>query len=297
MSALATFVASHPVLCFVVLGLGSLLAAATMWRLALALRAPLWRTSARAWNAALSLPPMQRLHQRHPHWLRPPAFRGHYLFMDLATGFVLALLTISLFLALADALGLDEPLARFDTQLAAELHARADDTALRSFALLTRVADVETLTVLCVVVALVLLWRRQHALAMCWVAAVAGNGLLTRLLKATFERSRPLHEHGWTLEAGWSFPSGHAAGAMASYGMLAYLLLRHLPPRWHLPVLLPAIALILTAGYSRIVLQVHYFSDVLAGFASAATWLIVCIAAAEMLHAPRHRRAAPPLSP
>jgi undecaprenyl-diphosphatase len=52
-----------------------------------------------------------------------------------------------------------------------------------------------------------------------WIAATAGNGLLTRALKVIFERTRPLHEHGLLSSEGWSFPSGHASGAAAVFTM------------------------------------------------------------------------------
>ena len=66
-----------------------------------------------------------------------------------------------------------------------------------------------------------------------------------------------------------------------SRGMLAYVLLRVLPHRWHRWVVAGAVAMISVIGLSRIVLQVHYFSDVVAGYASGMAWLVVCIGAAE----------------
>ncbi len=70
--------------------------------------------------------------------------------------------------------------------------------------------------------------------------------------------------------------------------MLAFVLLRVLPKAWHLPVVLLATAIAFSVGSSRIFLHVHYPSDVLAGFASGAAWLAVCLVAAAWVH--RRRR-------
>ena len=45
-------------------------------------------------------------------------------------------------------------------------------------------------------------------------------------------------------------------------------------------------ALVGVIGISRILLQVHYFSDVMAGYAAGAAWLVLCIGAAEHLGRP-----------
>ena len=97
----------------------------------------------------------------------------------------------------------------------------------------------------------------------------------------------------------WS-DTGSAGGALTAMlwllpapafavGMLAYLGLRLLPPRWHLAVLLVTMLLALGVGLSRIILRVHYASDVAAGFASGTTWLAVCITGIELGRWLRHR--------
>ena len=109
-------------------------------------------------------------------------------------------------------------------------------------------------------------------------------------MKALFERTRPLHEHGLLLYEDWSFPSGHASGSLAVYTMLIYLALRGREVRWwHPPLLVVTMALVLVVGFSRVFLQVHYLSDVLAGYIVAASWLCVCVAGAEIAHARRRR--------
>ncbi len=168
-------------------------------------------------------------------------------------------------------------LPAFDAALAQAMTSELSPAALQGFALLTRLGDTATLTVLCIIVAGVLLVLRQRLLALWWVLALAGNGLLNLGLKALFARVRPEFVHELTHAAGWSFPSGHSSGALVGYGMLAVVVCQGLSPRARLPVLLGAVALVLTIGLSRIALHVHYLSDVLAGFCSGALWLTLCV--------------------
>ncbi len=102
------------------------------------------------------------------------------------------------------------------------------------------------------------------------VLAMLGSVLLNQLLKMYFNRPRPSNAllHTW----GLSFPSGHAMLGITFYGCLAWLLARHLGrPGWAAPLLLWA-GLI---GFTRVYLHAHYATDVLAGFAGGAAWLVV----------------------
>ena len=217
---------------------------------------------------------------------RPPAVLGQvpavaWLALRLAAGLAIVLAAAALFadmLAWSDA---DEALGVFDSVLARTLSQSLPTGALRGFAWLTRLGDPPWLMVLVVLVGTALLWRGQRRLALAWVAAGAGNGLLNRALKQVFERVRPLHEHGFAVADGFSFPSGHTSGAVVVYGMLAVLVLRLAPPRWHLPAVLGLVALVFSIGCSRVLLQVHWASDVLAGFASGLAWLTVCVLASR----------------
>ena len=206
---------------------------------------------------------------------------GGYLGVEALLGFTVALVASGVFFELADEIGLDEDLGRFDDALARGLGAHVSRTVIERFALITRLGDFDFLGALCVVVALVLLWRRRWVLAGAWVLSTSLGGVLNRVLKALFERARPVHEHGLIEAHGWSFPSGHAFGAMLVYGLLGYLIIRGAPRAWHIPVALVTTSLIVFVGFSRVILQVHYFSDVIAGYASAAAWLAVWIAGLE----------------
>lgn len=221
-----------------------------------------------------------RRYGAHPAWERWP--RPLLLGLCLAIGAGVVIATASLFAEMLEVFDAEEEVGQFDVRLTETLARELSPSALRFFGTLTHLGDPLPLTLLVIGVGVLLLVRRQTSLALGWVVACAGAGLLNRLLKQIFERVRPVHEHGFAQADGYSFPSGHTSGSMVVYGMLAYLCLRLLPPRWHLPCVLLASAFAFSIGWSRVILQVHWASDVVAGFAFGIAWLTVCIAAIEI---------------
>lgn len=283
MEILADLVARHalPVL-FGAAGV-ALLGIAIFWRFLVSCAPACWRLAVHAWNWFSRT----RLARRARHWplLRPWATGtltvARFLGVFAIAAFGFAVCALALFFELADEIGADESLGRFDIALSGALREHISHDMLRFFAMITQLGDPRFLVVLAALVAAVLLAQRRRMLAGAWIAATIGGALMNRVLKAIFERDRPLHDHGLASETTWSFPSGHASGSVLVYGLLGYLVVRHTPRAWHLPVALGGIALILFVGASRVVLQVHYLSDVLAGYASGAAWVAMCIAGIE----------------
>ena len=117
-----------------------------------------------------------------------------------------------------------------------------------------------------------------------WLAAVAGSAVLNQLLKGLFERPRPYFEHPLLIEPSYPFPSGHAMESFVVYGMLVYfavLALRSWKAR--VAVVCGAALLVVLIGFSRMYLGVHYFSDVLAGYAAGGVWLSALITGVETI--------------
>ncbi|MGH6611413.1 MAG: phosphatase PAP2 family protein [Burkholderiaceae bacterium] len=221
----------------------------------------------------------------------PDAAAARSFTATVALGFASIAAAAALFALLPGAIANEGWLSSADQALTDALRKSVSLPVLQSFAAVTFLADTATLWAIAAAVALALLWRRQWMFALAWTIALAGNGILTRVLKAIFARTRPSFEHELFSVQGWSFPSGHSSGAVVAYGMLAYIVIRFAPKAWHLWIVLAATALAFTIGCSRIFLQVHYASDVLAGFASGAAWLAVCIVAAETIRARRAKHA------
>ncbi|WP_411280492.1 phosphatase PAP2 family protein [Gemmatimonas sp.] len=148
-----------------------------------------------------------------------------------------------------------------------------------------------SMTLLAVLGALWLGWRRRTPMLVWWITAFAGTSLLIFVLKRAFHRVRPdgaeLFLHGASL----SFPSGHAAGAMVGFGMLTYMLSRYVVNsaihRASLVVI--AAGIVGLIAYSRLCLGVHYPSDVIAGLLLGTAWLIIGVTANEFTYRQRVR--------
>lgn len=292
---LGLFIGSHALLLFVGLALVMLWLTALGWWLVERWGERWWNTALQAWAGLLARGFAQRWLARFPalRKLRENRFvAGGYLGLHSLAGFLIVLATLRIFAELADEISEDEAFARFDTKLTLALSQTVSRETLHAFHWITQLGDVRTLVLVGSAVTALLLLRKQWLLAASWSLALAGNGLLNRFLKWIFQRDRPLHEHGLLIEQGWSFPSGHASGALVAYGMLAYLLMRVVPKAWHIPLVCAAIALILSIGFSRVFLQVHYFSDVIAGYMSGTAWLVVCVWGCEVVGRKRRRQRA-----
>ncbi|AOY01054.1 phosphatase PAP2 family protein [Jeongeupia sp. USM3] len=97
--------------------------------------------------------------------------------------------------------------------------------------------------------------------------------LVNAAIKFGVNRPRPQLEHLMSVH-GPSFPSGHAMAAMTLFGALGWLLARR-RPSGRVAIALAAAALVLAGGLARLVLGVHYGSDVLAGYAVGTVLLAV----------------------
>lgn len=226
-------------------------------------------------------PPLRRL--------LPAQARGTLLLAMGACAFALVLAGSGM-AALAASGRTGGPWGALDDALAAGLQAQAPTAVLQWFAALTHLGDTWVLTTLTAVVAAVLWLRQYRLLATGWLVAMAGNGALTQVLKNLFERVRPEHLHGIAQADGFSFPSGHSSSSMVAYAMLAYLATRLLPRPWHAPAVAAAGVIIVSVGWSRAVLQVHYASDVLAGWLLGGTWMLCSVLVVETVSRWRGRK-------
>jgi membrane-associated phospholipid phosphatase len=173
-----------------------------------------------------------------------------------------------------------DAITRWDVQFSRWLHVHSSSSLTSLFKILTYGGNVAFLAVLTVAVALLLLRRRavNEAALVCLVAL--GIEGINAVLKIGFHRPRP--QLAYIHVDTYSFPSGHAAGSAAIYATLLYLIGRHRNTRIRLACAAAFVATIAVIGFSRLYLEVHYLSDVLAGISLGAAWAAACLFVYEL---------------
>src|SRR5580692_2317405 len=124
--------------------------------------------------------------------------------------------------------------------------------------------------------------RRRWLLAAYLLVTGAGVLVLNPVLKSLVGRLRPVVAHPIAYGTGDSFPSGHALGSIVCYGAVLLVFLPAARGRWRTAFIAVIVALVALIGISRILLGVHYLSDVLGAWAVGITWLGVTAFAFEL---------------
>ena len=121
------------------------------------------------------------------------------------------------------------------------------------------------------VIGLVLLLRRRWRSLTYLLTTLFGSIIINRTAKVLLHRVRP---HLWSSpapELDYGFPSGHA---MSSMTLVAALVILSWNSRWRFPVWLIGSVFVLSIGWTRLYLGVHYPSDILAGWMVSIAWAI-----------------------
>lgn len=241
---------------------------------------------AREGVAGLSL----RFKQAYPKTFRVVKARltpHHFSGLPLTLMLIAALYIAALFGGLIEELLEAEELVLLDEWLNQQLTVLRTEQLITAFSWLTDLGGSPVLVAVAIVTT-GLLWahRRTSLIAPLWLTII-GSQITTYVGKYVLARPRPEVVTD-IVEVTHSFPSGHSTSAMAVYGFLAYIIARDLDTRRRrFEVVYWAAVLICLVGFSRMLLGVHYASDVAAGFLVGIFWLLLGVAIAE------HRPAQP----
>jgi undecaprenyl-diphosphatase len=155
-----------------------------------------------------------------------------------------------------------------------------DRPALAAVARFFTMLGEPTLVIAASVVGAVWLWFAGHRhLAPAFFAITAFARLFTELQKYWIARVRPELEPHLVVVKSMSFPSGHATSSMVFFVMTALVLTQG--SRWRNAAVGIAVVLALLVGLSRVMLGVHWPSDVVGGWAFGLMWLLLTLRMAD----------------
>lgn len=218
----------------------------------------------------------------------------HQLGIRLTVGIFVSVVCLIVFSAVADGVLEKGDLTIFDQPLSDALHFSATPSSISAYRFIS-FWGMEGAALIGIAVGVYLLSRRQWLTLMVWGAALIGGFVMNNVLKLIFARPRPMFLDPFIIVPGYSFPSGHSMQSLIVYGMLGALLWSRLHNHYVRIFLSFALALlIILVGISRIMLGVHFFSDVIGGFAAGGVWLAICITALAALN--RRKQRAPAAS-
>lgn len=144
---------------------------------------------------------------------------------------------------------------------------------------ITDFGSIYVVVVVAVVVGVILFIRKNWWRLLALFLAVGIGQAVLSVIKAVFQKPRPETD---LFVFSYSFPSGHVFSATVIYGFCIYVILHfsnNTAVKWPVSALL--VLLILTIGFSRMYLGVHWFSDILAGHTTGLAWLLLCIFVAK----------------
>lgn len=148
----------------------------------------------------------------------------------------------------------------------------ATDLSTSILRAVTQFGSTLVVIVLSVIVAFANVRTRQRAAIIGFlVVLVGGQNLVANVVKAAVDRARPTGHHlaGFS---GASFPSGHTTAAFAAFAGFALILGRERGPKVQATAMGFAMAAATAVGASRVLLDVHWLTDVIGGAALGLAW-------------------------
>jgi undecaprenyl-diphosphatase len=140
--------------------------------------------------------------------------------------------------------------------------------------------DTTVLFVVSLPIAALLFYKKHHTEAFLLGGVMGVDAIALALIKSFVASSRPLN--GLIIENGFSFPSGHVTSTIVLFGMLTFLVWQNtksLSPKIAMTALTTGLATIV--ALDRIILNVHWLTDVLAAPFLALFLLAVSILALQ----------------
>ncbi len=184
-----------------------------------------------------------------------------------------AAVAVAVFATLAVVAATDDPLLGVDAAAHAALYDALGAGRQTLVTAITWLGNNATIVTAATLLSAAFLLARRPEWTVRLIAASGGGAFVITGLKALFARERPLEQVAEA--AGWSFPSGHAFASTVFYGVVTLIVWRATTRpgvRWTVTV--TAVLVVVAVGLSRVYLNVHFLTDVVAGWAAGLAWLV-----------------------
>lgn len=168
-----------------------------------------------------------------------------------------------------------------DRALLVSAYAGRQPDLVHTARLITTLGDGRVVTLLTLAGGILLLLRRHPRRALALVVGTFVGRSLVELQKYEIGRLRPDADPHLVVVHNLSFPSGHSANAMLTYMVLALLLVEN--PRRRLWSVAAALLIAFVVGASRVMLGVHWPSDVIGGWSFGYAWAMLVLWMAHRL--------------
>jgi undecaprenyl-diphosphatase len=190
------------------------------------------------------------------------------------------------------------PLQSADSALDRDLNALVapHPAVVRLLIVITTLGSAGVLLWLVGLAEIVLLTRRRYRVAAYLAVTAVGAPVLDPTLKALIGRLRPVVPNPIAFGGGNSFPSGHALDSLICYGALVLVFLPALAPRGRRVLVAATGTLVALIGCSRVMLGVHFVTDVVGAWCAGVAWLGLTVYAFELFRAHTGQRVAQPLT-
>ncbi len=162
----------------------------------------------------------------------------------------------------------------FDEPILAWFYTLVSPTLTQIALVLSTVGGLQVMIALSVLL-IIFLWFKSHREAVFFAVSMIGASVIMGLTKVILARPRPelFPDVNYWKTASPSFPSGHATGSTV-FALTLFFVVRRLAPKWQGLVSVLGVLFCLSVSASRLYLQVHYPSDILAGLALGSGWVL-----------------------
>lgn len=188
--------------------------------------------------------------------------------------FIVLIIASLLLLGLSLWISIHPPM--FDNNLLAALAANRTTAADAFFNIITWAGSAHMLIPVGVVWSYSLYRRGHTGDAVFFISGFVLASLLARILKVIIARPRPgVDLTQMDQVTSYAFPSSHVS-QFTAFALLFYLTLKALKPSWRLPASLLMACMIIVVALSRLYLQVHFPTDVIAGVLTGVIAVSIC---------------------